>query len=173
MIPPTVPDDSLNCRFPATYFIYAEIQLPIRQLVNDVLRRHEINGACPLRLHLWMLTGHRHKEPGTARIATRHTATISMLNLADKTHAFQSEIGYTHSRIISSFDPISTVPTRYGLNASIRNVRTYCQGIITSSFSYHATDLFSRSWSGREDLNLRPPGPELGGAELILLIFNH
>jgi hypothetical protein len=22
-------------------------------------------------------------------------------------------------------------------------------------------------------LNLRPPGPELGGAELILLVFNH
>jgi hypothetical protein len=29
------------------------------------------------------------------------------------------------------------------------------------------------NWSGREDLNLRPPGPELGGKELILLIFNH
>jgi hypothetical protein len=28
-------------------------------------------------------------------------------------------------------------------------------------------------WSGREDLNLRPPGPELGGAERILLRFNH
>ena len=31
----------------------------------------------------------------------------------------------------------------------------------------------NQEWSGREDLNLRPPGPELGGAELILLIFNH
>jgi hypothetical protein len=30
-----------------------------------------------------------------------------------------------------------------------------------------------KKWSGREDLNLRPPGPELGGAELILLVFNH
>jgi hypothetical protein len=31
----------------------------------------------------------------------------------------------------------------------------------------------SIDWSGREDLNLRPPGPELGGMELILLLFNH
>jgi site-specific DNA recombinase len=31
----------------------------------------------------------------------------------------------------------------------------------------------NQEWSGREDLNLRPPGPELGGVELILLIFNH
>src|SRR4029077_8368783 len=30
-----------------------------------------------------------------------------------------------------------------------------------------------KDWSGREDLNLRPPGPEFGGAELILLVFNH
>src|SRR5882762_11255766 len=30
-----------------------------------------------------------------------------------------------------------------------------------------------KEWSGREDLNLRPPGPELGGAELILLVFSH
>jgi hypothetical protein len=32
---------------------------------------------------------------------------------------------------------------------------------------------YQLDWSGREDLNLRPPGPELRGAELILLIFNH
>jgi hypothetical protein len=30
-----------------------------------------------------------------------------------------------------------------------------------------------KDWSGREDLNLRPPGPELGGTEPILLLFNH
>src|SRR5437867_1724377 len=28
-------------------------------------------------------------------------------------------------------------------------------------------------WSGREDLNLRPPGPELGCSELILFLLNH
>jgi hypothetical protein len=33
--------------------------------------------------------------------------------------------------------------------------------------------VIEKNWSGREDLNLRPPGPELGGAELILLVFNH
>jgi site-specific DNA recombinase len=31
----------------------------------------------------------------------------------------------------------------------------------------------SQEWSGREDLNLRPPGPELGGTEPILLLLNH
>jgi hypothetical protein len=34
-------------------------------------------------------------------------------------------------------------------------------------------EVFEKKWSGREDLNLRPPGPELGGVELILSIFNH
>jgi hypothetical protein len=33
--------------------------------------------------------------------------------------------------------------------------------------------VIEKQWSGREDLNLRPPGPELGGAEPILLLFNH
>jgi hypothetical protein len=31
----------------------------------------------------------------------------------------------------------------------------------------------NEEWSGREDLNLRPPGPELRGKEPILLVFNH
>jgi len=31
----------------------------------------------------------------------------------------------------------------------------------------------NQEWSGREDLNLRPPGPELGGTEPISFVLNH
>jgi hypothetical protein len=33
--------------------------------------------------------------------------------------------------------------------------------------------LLENNWSGREDLNLRPPGPELGCLEPISLLLNH
>src|SRR5579863_1526293 len=33
--------------------------------------------------------------------------------------------------------------------------------------------LLENKWSGREDLNLRPPGPESGGRKTISLLLNH